>query len=80
METHVGKRDVYCAGLSIAFWLSMIAMVLLFLSTAWVVLVSEESQVIRLWPLVASGGGTFLCLALAWALQGRIIEECGRQG
>lgn len=75
----IGKRDIYCAGLSIAFWLAMVATAFLFLATVWVVLMAEETQTLRLWPLVASGAGTLLCLALAWGLQGRILRECGRQ-
>ncbi len=78
-DLRVGKRDVYRAGLAIAFYLALIGTVALFLATSCFILMVEEGQALRLWCLIAASGGTLLSLALAWGLQGRIIEECRRQ-
>ncbi len=78
-RTHVGKRDMYHAGLEIAFYLALIGTVALFLATSCLILMFEEGQAVRLWCLMMAGGGTLLSLALAWGLQGRIFDERGRR-
>ena len=78
MDRKVGTRDLYYAGLEIAFYGLIVFTVILFLLAMLQVLVAEEGQALFVWPLVLTMGATLVSVGGCWVLQGKMLRECGR--
>lgn len=79
MDGKIGKRDLYCAGLEIAFYGTMVLAVIFFLSVMFQVLAAEGRQRLTVLPLLTTVGASLFSLGCCWIIQGKMLRECGRE-
>jgi len=79
MDGKIGKRDLYCAGLEIAFYSMIVLTAVFFLVAMLQILAAEERQRLVVWPLAVTVGSSLILLGGCWVIQGKMLRECGRE-
>lgn len=79
MDGKIGKRDLYCAGLEIAFYTMIVLTAIFFLVAMLQILAAEERQRLVVWPLAVTVGASLFSLGCCWIIQGKMLKECGRR-